>query len=183
MVQNHKLFKQLQFRIPIFSVQSLLFFVPKSIEQQAIHALKYKKNDGIGRYFGELIGKEIKQAPWLQDVDALVPIPLHKSKEIIRGYNQAKIICEGIQKIKMIPSYGALVKKKKGAGATKGNRIQRMNARSFNFEWSHTLPQGTRHLLLVDDVITTGATIESAITEIQKHYSGKISVVSIAHTF
>jgi predicted amidophosphoribosyltransferase len=80
----------------LHSVQSLYFFQPKSIEQRAIHELKYKKNMQIGNFFGKEMGKRLVKTPWLLDVDLLVPIPLHRNKELERGYNQSRVLCEGI---------------------------------------------------------------------------------------
>jgi predicted amidophosphoribosyltransferase len=76
-----------------------------------------------------------------------------------------------------------LKKQKAGKGATKGNRMERMNSRKIEFQIESKIPPNVNHILIVDDVITTGATLESAFQVIRKEFQGKISVVSIAHTF
>ncbi len=181
--KNNVLFIQLAYRIDVYSVQSLYFFQPKSIEQKAIHELKYKKNMQIGHFFGREMGKRIKTTNWLSDVDFLIPIPLHQNKELERGYNQAKILCEGISEETNITISTNLKKNKTGKGATKGNRMERMNSRKIDFQLKEAIPASIRHVLIVDDVITTGATLEAAFRVIRENYKGKISVVSIAHTF
>jgi ComF family protein len=167
----------------IHSVQSLYFFQPKSIEQRAIHELKYKKNMQVGHFFGKEMGLCMKQSAWLKDVDVLVPIPLHRNKELERGYNQSHLLCEGISERTNLPIHKLLKKKKAGKSVTKGNRMERMNSRKISFEVNQKIPLSTQHILIVDDVITTGATLESALLAIRKEFNGKISVISIAHTF
>jgi ComF family protein len=167
----------------LHSVQSLYFFQPKSIEQRAIHELKYKKNMQIGNFFGKEMGKRLLKTPWLNDVDLLIPIPLHRNKELERGYNQSRVLCEGISEETKLPISTVLKKQSAGKGATKGNRMERMNRRKIDFQIENKIPSTVNHILIVDDVITTGATLESAFQVIRKEFKGKISVVSIAHTF
>ena len=181
--KNNVLYLQLGYRMNLHSVQSLYFFQPKSIEQRAIHELKYKKNMQVGNFFGKEMGKRIVSTPWLHDVDFIVPIPIHKNKERERGYNQAQVLCEGISEETKLPILKILSKQTSGKGATKGNRMERMNSRKIDFQLQGSIPSNVQHLLIVDDVITTGATLESAFNEIRKQFNGKISVVSIAHTF
>ncbi len=181
--KNNLLFLQLGYRMSLQSVQSLYFFQPKSIEQKAIHELKYKKNMEVGHFFGREMGKQIVKTKWLQDVDVLVPIPIHINKERERGYNQSELLCEGISNETNIPTLKILKKQSFGKGATKGNRMERMRSRKIEFQIGTSVPCNAQHLLIVDDVITTGATIESAFQIIRQEFKGKISVVSIAHTF
>lgn len=129
------------------------------------------------------MGRLIVRTAWLHDIDFIIPIPLHENKERERGYNQAQVLCEGIFEETQLPIIKVLKKKTSGKGATKGNRMERMNSRKINFTITGNIPPTAQHLLIVDDVITTGATLESAFNVIRKHFSGKISVVSIAHTF
>ncbi len=181
--KNNALYAQLAYRMDIHSVQSLYFFQPKSIEQRAIHELKYKKNMEIGHFFGKEMGKQMTATNWLKDIDLLVPIPLHRNKELERGYNQSRVLCEGISEITGLPISNTLKKQSSGKGATKGNRMERMNSRKIDFQIQTSVPQNVNHILIVDDVITTGATLESAFQTIRETFQGKISVVSIAHTF
>jgi ComF family protein len=181
--KSNTLYVQLAYRMSLHSVQSLYFFQPKSIEQRAIHELKYKKNMQIGNFFGREMGKRLLKTPWLHDVDLLVPIPLHRNKELERGYNQSRVLCEGISEATKLPISMVLKKQKAGKAATKGNRMERMNSRKIEFHVEGEIPTNINHILIVDDVITTGATLESAFQALRKEFQGKISVVSIAHTF
>jgi competence protein ComFC len=181
--KNNMLFLQLGYRMNLHSVQSLYFFQPKSIEQRAIHELKYKKNMQVGHFFGREMGRRILLTRWLKDVDFIVPIPIHKNKESERGYNQAQVLCEGISEETNLPILKILKKQTAGKGATKGNRMDRMNSRKIEFQIGTPVPSSAQHILIVDDVITTGATLESAFHILRNQFHGKISVVSIAHTF
>lgn len=137
----------------------------------------------IGNFFGNEMGKRLLKTSWLRDVDLLVPIPLHRNKELERGYNQSRVLCEGISEATQLPISMILKKKKAGKSATKGNRMDRMTSRKIVFQIESKIPSNVNHILIVDDVITTGATLESAFQVIRKEFQGKISVVSIAHTF
>lgn len=137
----------------------------------------------VGHFFGREMGKRIAKTKWLQDVDVLVPIPVHVNKERERGYNQAQVLCEGISEETNIQILKILKKQSSGKGATKGNRMERMRSRKIEFQIGTTVPSNAQHLLIIDDVITTGATLESAFYTIRTEFQGKISVVSIAHTF
>lgn len=137
----------------------------------------------VGHFFGREMGRRIRLTPWLNDVDLLIPIPIHKNKESERGYNQAQVLCEGISEETKLPISKILNKESMGKGATKGNRMERMNSRKIDFQINKSIPTHVQHVLIVDDVITTGATLEGAFHIIRKHFTGKISVVSIAHTF
>ena len=137
----------------------------------------------VGHFFGKEMGNRIASTDWLKDVDFIVPIPIHTIKERERGYNQAQVLCEGISEVTNLPIVKILKKQTSGKGATKGNRMERMNSRKIDFHVNVQIPWNTKHLIIVDDVITTGATLENAFHIIRKQFQGKISVVSIAHTF
>lgn len=174
---------QLEFRMGLFSVQSLTFFRKKSIEQHALHDLKYGGNTEVAIYFGDELARKISQTPWLADARYLLPIPLHWKKEKKRGYNQAALLAHEIaQQLPQLQVNQQLIKRIEGRGITKGKRLERVRNNEFGFEWKgHLLPAGT-HVLLVDDVITTGSTLEAAIRAIPNASELKFSALSIAHT-
>lgn len=174
---------QLEFRMGLYSVQSLTFFRKKSIEQGALHDLKYGGNTEVAHFFGSELAEKIKKTPWLNDAVILLPIPLHWKKEKKRGYNQAAILAKEIaSNCTGMRVNTQLVKRIAGKGITKGKRYERIRNSDLGFAWKgNTLPLGT-HVLLVDDVITTGATLEAAIRAIPNSSELKFSAVSIAHT-
>lgn len=173
---------QLEFRMGLFSVQSLTFFRKKSIEQKALHDLKYGGNTEVAQFFGAELARKIDTTYWLRDATVLLPIPLHWKKEKKRGYNQAEILAKAIASNSHRVVCKQLTKQLEGKGITKGKRYERMRNQNLGFVWNgKLLPKGT-HVLLVDDVITTGATLEAAIRALPNAHELKFSAVSIAHT-
>lgn len=173
---------QLEFRMGLYSVQSLTFFRKKSIEQSALHDLKYGGNTEIATFFGNELANRISQCKWLIDADILLPIPLHWKKEKKRGYNQALILAQAIAVQTSKKVNQQLIKTIEGKGITKGRRYERISNQNLGFEWrGKHLPSGS-HVVIIDDVITTGATLEAAIRAIPNAHELKFSAISIAHT-
>ena len=173
---------QLEYRMGLYSVQSLTFFRKKSIEQSALHDLKYGGNTEIATFFGKELAEKMNRCFWLKDVDVLLPIPLHWKKEKKRGYNQALILAQAISVQNSITVNQQLTKKVEGKGITKGRRYERISNQNLGFEWvGKNLPAGS-HVVVIDDVITTGATLEAAIRAIPNAHELKFSALSIAHT-
>jgi ComF family protein len=178
--QDNKLKQELTIRMSLFSVQSLTYFRLNSPEQSALHHLKYKNSQQIGTWMGEKMAQAILTAPHLSDLDALLPIPMAPIKEYKRGYNQAEEIAKGIQKSLNIPIKFPVRKKLFGIGATKNNRKKRVSM-NYNPFTSSKLFQA-KHALIVDDVLTTGSTIEKYIRALSPNNFTKLSVITFSHT-
>lgn len=148
--------------------------------QQLIHRLKYKGRQDIGEYLGDLYGKKIAQAGVLDDVDAIIPVPLHPKKERIRGYNQSLAIARGLSHAMKKPVWETVVRRKThSASQTKKDRYSRWeNAKEKFVLCDKNMAKG-KHLLLVDDVITTGSTLESLASVFDGLEGVRLSVVSI----
>jgi ComF family protein len=169
-------------RIKVHSTFSLLFFEKEKGTQLILHSLKYKHNFDLGFYMGKLIAQKLSAHPILQGVDALIPVPIHHRKKFIRGYNQTEALVKGIQEITGIRIIDDFVAKNSHTGSqTRKGRFLRWDNVSQQFTVIKPCPQNIRHIAIIDDVITTGATIESLITVIQKNYPEiRISVISLA---
>lgn len=149
-------------RIPIEAAGSLLYFNTKSTTQELLHHLKYKQYKEVGSYLGNLMGMEINDSKRFNEVDAIVPIPIHPKKLYIRGYNQAEVIADGIAKFLQLPTINNwLVKTVAIASQTKKNRVDRWQSVDQTYSLNAGFQQNFRHILLVDDVLTTGATLET----------------------
>jgi ComF family protein len=147
-------------RIPVQHAASLLFFIKESLTQQLLHQLKYRNRQDVGVYLGKRMGKAIEDAGW--KIDCIVPLPLNRKKQAKRGYNQAATLAQGISEILGKPMENvAVVRTKNTATQTKKNRQERWENVNevFDLHDNHSL-QG-KHVLLVDDVVTTGATLEA----------------------
>lgn len=150
-------------RLPVAAAHAEFYFSKASLVQHLIHQLKYKSNKAIGIYLGEMMGKTIRQSGRFSHVDALIPLPLFPGKEKKRGYNQAAVICEGMSASMQLPVMeNVLVRRHFTDTQTKKHRTERWQnvAESFTVQQPEKIKG--KHLLLVDDVITTGATLEAS---------------------
>ena len=116
-------------RVPLHEAGASLFFTKDSIVQSLVFALKYKNQKKAGRLLGNIIGQDIINSQRFKNIDCMIPIPLSKKKQRARGYNQALVICEGIQeKLPHIIILNVLVKQKSSKSQTSQNRIERNHA-------------------------------------------------------
>ena len=169
-------------RVPITAATSFVYFTKDSVIQHLLHALKYQGRKEIGILFGKKIGTALLQSNRFRNIDAIIPVPLHKKKEKIRGYNQATMIGEGLEDVMQIPLIECAIQR---TGITETqthkNRIERWNNISGIFGLSDTEQVQGKHLLLVDDVITTGATLEACANELLKMPGTRVSIASVAY--
>ncbi|MGN6532976.1 MAG: ComF family protein [Ginsengibacter sp.] len=177
---NNPLEKKFWGRIALVSAMSLFYFSKESIVQNMIHELKYKGNKKAGHFFGNLIGKSILSSNRFH-IDILIPLPLFEKKEKIRGYNQSEILCNGISEIIGKPiAKNNVVRKVFTETQTKKHRIERWKNVENIFYVNNPETLENKHILLVDDVITTGATLDACGTEILKIKNVKLSVATLA---
>ena len=177
---NNPLEKKFWGRIALVSAMSLLYFSKESIVQNMIHELKYKGNKKAGYFFGNLIGKSLLNSNRFQ-ADVIIPLPLFEKKEKMRGFNQSEILCDGISEIINQPVIkNNVIRKVFTETQTRKHRLERWKnvENIFRVNFPHEL-EG-KHILLVDDIITTGATIDACATEILKIKNVKLSIASFA---
>ena len=152
--------------------------------QQLVHQLKYKGNKEMGTYMGELMGWALLESKRFESVDALIPLPLHKSKERLRGYNQSTLLCEGIAKVMEKPVLTDVVARpEETESQTKKNRVERWENMQGKFKLKDASAIEGLHVLLVDDVITTGATLEACGREILQAKNVRLSVGTLCFSF
>ncbi len=168
-------------RIAITAGMSEFYFTKASIIQNLIHEFKYRGNRKVGLYLGNILGKSLLNSNRFRNLDVLIPLPLFFQKEYKRGYNQSAILCEGIQEIMNIPMITKnVIRKIHTDTQTKKGRIERWEnvEKSFSVLRPESL-QG-KNILLVDDVITTGATLEACGSEILKIKDVRLSIATLA---
>ncbi len=168
-------------RVPIKHATSFVFFRKKSIIQHLIHQLKYKNEKEIGIYLGELFAAELLDNNIFQEIDTLIPVPLHIKKQQKRGYNQSQLICEGMSNVLDIPVDTQSLKRiVNNDTQTKKSRFKRWKNVSSVFALTNNHQLEAKNVLLVDDVITTGATIEKCANILIHQAHANVSIASLA---
>lgn len=168
-------------RVKIEQATALLHFEKKSIVQHLLHNLKYKGQEDIGLFLGKWLGHELASVETYKNIDIIIPVPLHQKKLRQRGYNQvAKFGAEIANALNAKYIDNVLIKTSNTKTQVFKKRVARWNSDNEIFTIkNHELIDG-KHILLVDDIITTGATIESCVTVLNKAQNVKISVASMA---
>lgn len=169
-------------RLPLQNACSHFYFTKDSALQSLLHQLKYKGREDIGVYLGREMGEALSKSPRFAGIDALVPLPLHPSRERKRGYNQALLLCEGISEQTGWPVLKNSIKRKEATRTqTQMNRLERWENMEGMFEINKPESIQNLHLLLIDDVITTGATLEAAGAALLKVKGCQLTVASLAY--
>jgi ComF family protein len=146
-----------------------------------IHNLKYKGIKELGYELGRIYGLSLEESGFTKDIDLIIPVPLHPSKERVRGFNQSETISKGIADAAQLPvDLKSLVRKKLSPTQTNRSRYERWTNVEGIFQVNDNQLIKGKHILLVDDVITTGSTIESCANELLKIDGVKVSVVALA---
>lgn len=173
--------KKLWGRVNITHASAFLHFSKDSMVQQLLHNLKYKGHKEIGFALGKLYGNELKNTALLSTVDYVVPVPMYPKKERKRGYNQAWAIAKGISDAVSKPiNQNGLVKILDTGSQTRLNRWMRWENQQEIFALKNAGSFEEKHILLVDDVITTGSTLEACVGLMNKIENCKVSVATIA---
>ncbi len=168
-------------RIKLEQATALLKFEKKGIVQQLLHNLKYRSHETISKVLGEWLGKELKNVEAYSTIDIVIPVPLHKNKLRKRGYNQvAKFGVEIAKALNAEYIDSVLVKTTATKTQVFKKRISRWNNSNEVFAIKNKVLIKGKHILLVDDIITTGATIESCVNILIKAEDVKISVATMA---
>ena len=169
--------------IPVEFSAAMLYFHKKGIVQNLIHNLKYKKHQEIGTLLGEWYAKDLESVANIKTVSEIIPVPLHKKRLEERGYNQVTTFCEALSKNLHINYNDKLLfRNLYSKTQTKKNKEQRNEVTKSLFDVTFTEADYDKHFLLVDDVITSGATLEACAKALLKIPNAKISIVTIAYT-
>jgi len=186
LTQHHKnpendAYKKFYGRIPVEQVSALVYFHKKGIVQELIHSLKYRGQEAIGTVLGEWYGEELKSSQLLQTVDAIIPVPLHPKKLRERGYNQVTEFGNALAKKLEIPvNNSILYRQVYSKTQSQKNRLGRTEGIDTIFDVTFNEKDHNQHFLLIDDVITTGATLEVCAKALLKIPGAKISIVCMA---
>jgi ComF family protein len=168
-------------RLALVAAHSAYYFSKDSVLQSLIHRLKYRGDQSVGEFLGWRLGESLLESGRFADVDAIIPMPLFPSKERQRGYNQAAVIAKGVSEAMGLPvMMNGLVRRRPTETQTRKQRTDRW----LNVEGSFEAPRPEllhgKHLLLVDDVVTTGASLEAAGRVLAAIPGVRLSVATIA---
>lgn len=167
-------------RFPFVRMASFAYFAKGGNIQKIIHEIKYKNNPQLAIYIGYLCGKEITKSNFFGNIDFIVPIPLHHKRMKQRGYNQALMLSNGISKVSGCKINGDnLVRVINNPSQTKNSRFERWKNTEGIFAVKDKSIFEGKHILLVDDVITTGSTIEVCAKLILSCPTAKISIFTV----
>ena len=167
-------------RFPVLEATAIIKFQKRGITQEILHNLKYRGQKQISSFFGKWLGAELSEIPHYQAIDIVIPVPLHKQKLKKRGYNQVEGFGVEIAKSLGIPYQDdILIKVSKTKSQVFKQRFTRFQSEEV-FSIQNPQHLTNKHILLVDDIVTTGATLENCAQQLLKNTQAKLSVATIA---
>jgi ComF family protein len=171
-------------RLPLASATAQYYFTKESLMQTLMHHFKYRGDKELGKQLGRLMGNQLTQANRFSYIDALVPLPLFPGREKRRGYNQATVLCEGMaETMNADVITNSLIRPQYTETQTKKGRMERWKNIDGKFELQNPRALQGKHVLLVDDVVTTGATLEACGQEILKAPGIQLSIATLCYAF
>ena len=170
-------------RVQLEAATALFYFYKDGRVQQLLHQLKYKGKEDIGRVFGNWLGAELLESPYFESIDVVIPVPIHLKKLKQRGYNQVALFAQHIAKVLNV-SYqeDILLKSTNTKTQVFQSREVRFQSVADSFYTQNLDTIANTHVLLVDDIITTGATIEACAAVLNPEKKVRLSIASIAIT-
>ncbi|MBP8959455.1 MAG: ComF family protein [Bacteroidales bacterium] len=172
-------------RCKIEKAAAFSYYTKGSRIRNIIHAIKYDGVRELGEEMGKIYGEVLSENGFFEGIDILIPVPLHPARQRKRGFNQSELICNGISKVTEIPINTSVLKRISFSGTqTSRSRYDRwLNVGGiFGINDAESLSLKGKHILLVDDVITTGSTVESCVDELLKIEDSRVSVIALGYT-
>jgi ComF family protein len=168
-------------RVPLVTGASLYYYKKGGSVQQLLHQFKYNGHQEIGHFIGRYYGARLKEAEHFQKVDIIIPIPLHKKKQKLRGFNQAELFANGLgHSMEVEVDTSSVIRHVETSTQTRKSRYNRWENVNEIFAVTQPGRLENKHILVVDDVITTGATMEACLQILHNIPGTLLSVASIA---
>lgn len=181
LIPGNMLQERLSYRFPIKYAMALFRFSKQGRVQQLLHALKYDNHPEVGEVFGRLYGSKMQETDFYGSFDSIVPVPLHPVRQLRRGYNQSSKFAQGLSEKLEIPTLDDVLERTLiTTTQTQKSKLSRWKNMSGAFQLKNPAPIIDQHILLADDVITTGSTIEACALELLAGGCRTVSVVCIA---
>ena len=170
-------------KMPVCSAVSYLYYNKGGLGQKLVEEIKYRGNIYLGEWLGIQLANDMCSSGFFEDIDYLIPVPLHSSKQRKRGFNQSEVLAKGIASITDIPvENGILYRQKANVSQTRKGVYERWKNTEGIFNIKNGARVGEKHILLIDDVLTTGATLEACMQPFLKEKNVRISVLTLAIT-
>lgn len=181
-IADNEAFIRFMGKIPIEKASSFLFYNKGGIGQKIVGEIKYHGNIRLGKYFGAFMAEKMLSTGFFEHIDCLVPVPLHRSKQKKRGFNQAEVIASGISAATGIPVISDnVVRKKATSTQTRKGIFERWLNTKEIFEVKNPEIFDNKQVMIIDDVLTTGSTLEAvAACILQKAKGVKIHILTLA---
>jgi ComF family protein len=181
---DHNLLNKFAGKVSIKFLASYVYFTKGGIVQRLIHQIKYKNQKEAAKELASWYGYQLKnECDFVKNIDLLIGVPLHKSRFNQRGYNQADLIAEGLSETLAIPMRtDVLIRTRFNSSQTRKNRLERWENVKTVFQVSNHQDVVGKNIILIDDVLTTGATIEACAAELLKAGCQSVGVLTIAAT-
>lgn len=180
-LRNNRLEQLFAGRVDIEMATAFLHMPRSGLVHHLVHELKYRGNQQVGVVLGKLFGEELLRSSSMNRFDGMVSVPLHERKRILRGYNQCDAIAGGLKEAMDIPYWpDRLVRRRFSESQTRKSRMERWNNMDSIFDVQHPGELDGQHLLLIDDVITTGSTIEACCQALLRVPGLRVSVAALA---
>lgn len=180
--ENSELDKVFYGRVPLQKAGSYLLFEKSGKVQKLLHSIKYQKNVDLAVKLGQWYGEQLKENETIAKSQVIIPVPLHKKKQNERGFNQSEAFANGLSKVLNIPVYNQqLIRTQYTQTQTRKSKAERWENVKDKFEVKDPEVLNNKTVLLVDDVITTGATIEACYQALQQAKPLHVNVVSLAY--
>ncbi len=168
-------------RITVEHVSTFLYFHKKGIVQEMIHSLKYRGREEIGTLLGNWYAEELKSLPVFETIDYIIPVPLHKKRFRERGFNQVTTFGKALSnQLSIEYNEDILLRKIYSKTQSKKNLLDRMKGAESVFDIEFSEIHHNKHFMIIDDVLTTGATLENCALALLKIPGARISIVTMA---
>ena len=183
LLHDNPFYQKFKGRLPVKNVMTLFKFVKESRVQHVLHALKYKQQPEIGEMLGRVYGHDLAEADYKNSFDLIIPVPLHISRRRIRGYNQSEAFGKGLSQMLEVPCDDTcMMRAARTETQTQKTKLSRWENVSKIFHVVKCEAIAEKRILLVDDVVTTGATLEACGQALLQAGCKELSIACIAAT-
>lgn len=169
-------------RIPFETIAAYFVFEKGNTVQHVLHSIKYRQHKTLARQLGVQFAEKLQSANFFKDKDLIIPVPLHISRQNTRGFNQSELFAQGVSEKSNIPLFEGVLSRSK---ATDTQTRKQLYQRWLNVEDVFTLKDASqlenKHVVLIDDVITTGATLEAVWIALKQVPNVRISILALAY--